>query len=145
MDFKARIVAENTFDPLTSEDFKKSLKLKIGNYIHIETWRERNIEFHRKFFALLKTTIYFLPEDDQFDKLRNIDYLRKELMIYIGEVDVHITMDGEMHLSPRSISFKSMDNEKFESIYSLCVDAVLKLYLKNLTQAQFEKHLLGFI
>ena len=145
MILKAKITGENTFDPISADDFKKSFKLKPGDSISIETWKERNINFHRKFFALLNTTIYFLPDDPKYDKLRNIDYLRKELMIITGEVDIHITMDGEQVLIPLSISFKSMNEEKFSRLYSLCVDAIIRYYLPHLTIQQFEHHLLEFI
>ncbi|HEY5590648.1 MAG TPA: DUF1367 family protein [Paludibacter sp.] len=145
MDYKAKYLGENVFEPLTSEDFKKSLKLGIGDFVELITWKERNVYFHRKYFALLNTTIYFLPEDEQFDRLRNIDYLRKEIMLLIGEVDIHVSFDGEMHMIPKSISFKSMDESKFQQIYSLSVNAILKTYLKNISIQNFEKYLLSFI
>ena len=63
----------------------------------------------------------------------------------IGHADLHVDMEGEQHLIPLSISFESMDDEEFQNIYSLSVDAVLKYFLHQLTQEQFEKHLLSFI
>jgi hypothetical protein len=145
MDFLAKIDAINHFEPLGADAFKKSLKLHPGDFIRIETWKKRNILFHRKFFAFLNTVIYFLPEDEKYDRFRNIDYLREELMIIIGEVDIHIRFDGEQHLKAKSISFKSMDNEKFEHVYSLCIDAVLKYFLHNISKDNFEKYLLNFL
>jgi hypothetical protein len=145
MDFKAKIDGENHFEPISSEDFRLSLKLKIGDYIHVETWKKRNIDFHRKYFKLLNITIYFLPEDEKFDRFRNIDYLREELMIRIGEVNYHVDIDNNTHIRAKSINFKSMDNEKFQRIYTLSVDIILKHFLSHLTFEQFEKHLLNFI
>jgi hypothetical protein len=145
MDFLAKIDGVNHFEPLGAEAFKKSLKLKLNDYIRLETWKERNIIFHRKFFAFLNTVIYFLPEDNKYDRFRNIDYLREELMIMIGEVDIHITFEGEQVLKPKSISFRSMDNERFEKVYSLSVDAVLKYFLHDISKEDFEKHLLNFL
>lgn len=146
MEFKAIISKDATsFEPQSADDFKKSLKLKEGDWVSIKTWKNRNVSFHRKYFALLNTTIYFLPEEEKYDRFRNINFLRKELMIMIGHVDIHVDMEGEQHLIPLSISFESMDDEEFQSIYSLSVDAVLKYFLHQLTQDQFEKHLLSFI
>lgn len=145
MEFKAFITTQNTFETETPEDFKKSLKLKEGDWISIKTWKSRNIFFHRKFFALLNTTIYFMPEDDKYFRFKNIDFLRKELMIMIGNVDIHITMDGDQVLIPKSISFENMDEEEFQRIYTLSVDAVLKYFLHQISKAQFEKHILAFI
>jgi hypothetical protein len=129
----------------TDEDYKNSFKLKDGDYIEIETWKERNITNHRRFFALLLRTIYLLPEDSEFDKLRNIEYLRKELMILIGEVNTHITMKGEMILIPKSISFKTMDDVEFNRIYHLCTEKIVNTYLKHISLEDFETYILKFI
>ncbi len=145
MELFAKITDQNHFEPIGADSFKKSLKLKENDYIKIETWKERNLNFHQKFFAFLNTVIYFLTEDEKYDRFRNIDYLRYELMIMIGEVDIHITMQGEQILRPKSISFRSMDNERFERVYSMCVDAALKYFLHHISKENFEKHILNFV
>jgi hypothetical protein len=145
MKFHAQILPDNKFKPIDSEDFKKSLKLRPGDYVDIETWKERNLLLHKKYFAFLNTVIYFLPENPEFDKLRNIDYLRKEIMVLIGEVDFRFTMTGEKCIEVRSISFKSMDNERFEWIYSASVNAALKYYLKDISLEDFEAYIINFI
>jgi len=144
MELLAKIIDKNTFEPISDSDFKKSLKLKAGDHIKIETWKERNILFHRKFFGLLNCTINLLSEAEKFDKLRNIDYLRKELMVLIGEVDFRFTMTGEKCIEVRSISFKSMDNEKFEHIYTLSLNAILKHYLQDISIEDFESQIIHF-
>ena len=75
MKFHARVIDKNTLSHETDEDFKNWLKLKDGDYCEIETWKERNVTNHRRFFALLNRTIYLLPEEPEFDKLRNIEYI----------------------------------------------------------------------
>lgn len=145
MEFKARISAPNTFEVDTDEDFKLSLRLKVGDHISITTWKERDIAKHRKFFKLLNKTIYLLPEDKVYDKLRNIDYLRKELMILCGHVDTHVTMKGEMILIPKSINFQTIDQEEFDRIYFLCMQTILKIYLPDITLEQFTQHIEKFI
>lgn len=145
MDFLAQISETNKFTPLGAEAFKKSLKLKIGDYVKIETWKERNIQFHRKYFGFLNTVIYFLPEDEKFDKLRNINYLREEIMFLIGAVDIHVSMDGEQHMKAKSISFKSMDNEEFEKIYTDSINAALKHFLHDIPREDFINYILDFI
>jgi hypothetical protein len=145
MDFLAKIDSVNHFEPLGAEAFKKSLRLKVNDYIKIETWKERNIQFHKKYFAFLNTVIYFLPEDELYDKLRNIDYLRHEIMLLIGEVEIHVSMEGTQSLTPRSISFKSMDNQTFEHIYSMSIDAALKYFLSDISKDNFEKYIINFL
>jgi Protein of unknown function (DUF1367) len=145
MELYAQIDAKNHFNPIGATDFKKSLKIKVGDYIKVETWKERNLNFHRKFFAFLNTVVYFMPEGEKYDRFRNIDCLRAELMIMIGEVDIHISFEGDQNLIPKSISFKSMDNERFEQVYSACIDAALKYFLHDISKENFEKHLLNFL
>ena len=145
MKFHARILDKNALSHETDEDFKNWLKLKDGDYCEIETWKERNVTNHRRFFALLNRTIYLLPEEPEYDKLRNIDYLRKELMILIGQVDTHITMKGELILIPKSISFKSMDDVEFNRIYHLCTEKIVRTFLKDISLEDFEVYILKFI
>ena len=145
MKFHARILDKNALSHDTDEDFKNWLKLKNGDYCEIETWKERNVTNHRRFFALLNRTIYLLPEEPEFDKLRNIEYLRKELMILIGQVDAHITMKGELILIPKSISFKSMDDVEFNRIYHLCTEKIVRTFLKDISLEDFEVYILKFI
>jgi len=145
MKFHARILDKNALSHETDEDFKNWLKLKDGDYCEIETWKERNVTNHRRFFALLNRTIYLLPEEPEFDKLRNIEYLRKELMILIGQVDAHITMKGELILIPKSISFKSMDDVEFNRIYHLCTEKIVRTFLKDISLEDFEVYILKFI
>jgi len=145
MKFHARVIDKNTLSHETDEDFKNWLKLKDGDYCEIETWKERNVTNHRRFFALLNRTIYLLPEEPEFDKLRNIEYLRKELMILIGQVDAHITMKGELILIPKSISFKSMDDVEFNRIYHLCTEKIVRTFLKDISLEDFEVYILKFI
>lgn len=132
-------------DPVSDEDYRKMLKLKTGDFLKIETWKGRNVNFHRKFFALINCAVNHLPEDSQFDRFRNVEYLRKYLMICTGNCEVIIGFSGKESYIPNSISFKSMDEEAFSKIYSSCLDAILKYFLKHLSQEDFEKDILNFL
>ena len=145
MEFHAKIDSLNHFEPIGAEAFKKYLKLKVGDFVKIETWQERNIKFHRKYFSFLNTVIYFLPEEELYDKLRNIDYLRGEIMVLMGEVDIRYQMDGTPNLWPRSISFKSMDNDRFNEIYSKSIDIALKYFLQGISKEDFEHHIINYL
>ena len=130
---------------ITDKDFTTSLKLKEDQCISSETWKQRNIDFHRKYFAFLNATIYLLPEDKKYDSLRNINYLRKKLMIIIGEVDSIYDMDGNEHLQAKSISFKSMDDARFTEIYKPCIDATLKHFLHWISMNDFQNTIANFL
>ncbi len=131
--------------PISDDDYRKMLKLKSGDHLMIETWKERNIKFHRKFFAMLNCAINHLPEDEQYDRFRNLEYFRKYLMIITGNCEVLIGLTGKENYIPMSISFKSMDNYSFEVIYSGCLSAILKHFLKHISLEDFENDILNFL
>jgi len=135
----------DSVDFVEFDGFKKSLKLNDGDCLNIDIWKERNVDFHRKFFAFLNACIYLFPEEEEYDRLRNVNYLRKKLMIMIGEADVIYDMTGKEHLQARSISFKSMDDVEFSRIYSMCIDAMLKHILHWISMEDFEKTIANFI
>lgn len=103
---------------------------KLGQTIHADFKRTRNPMFHRKFFALVRlsfeawepgeiTSQYGVPE-------KSFERFRKDLIILSGHYRVVIRLDGSTQIEPESISFGSMDQDEFESLYSSVVDVVLK-------------------
>ena len=130
---------------ITDKDFTNGFKLKNGDNINGETWMNRNFEFHKKYFAFIDATTHLLPDDQKYDKLRNVEYLRKEIMIIIGEVDVHISMDGKQNLTPKSISFKSMDEKAFDRVYKMSINAALKYFLHGISMKDFENTIANFL
>jgi len=139
-----QIEPDNRISNVIEDDFKKFLKLKPGDRGTFETWKERNVNFHRKYFALLKHCIYHMPEDENFDRFRNIESLRREIMLQNGRFDIHTTLGNKIHYVIHSISFKSMDNEEFEKVYAEALNTILKRFLKNISQEDFESDLIGF-
>ncbi len=148
MKLKFKIVDVEKFkesiQPVSDIDFAITHKLKEGDFLSSETWKERDIRNHRRFFAFLQTFVYFLPEDEKYDHLRNIEYLRKHLMLIIGEVDEQVDLDGVIHLQAKSISFKNMDQDRFNYIYRACRDISLKHYLHWISIEEFENSFANF-
>ena len=71
MEFFAKYYKDKSIEPVSDSDFRKILKLKDGDIFKGEKWRDRNVMFHRKYFALLNCTINHLPESQEFDRFRN--------------------------------------------------------------------------
>lgn len=138
-------VEQNTYKPVSDDDFRKSLRVKDGDYLMVETWKERNVKFLRKYFALLNCTINHLPENIDFDRYRNVDSLRKEIMIQNGRFKIMTTLGGKAWYEPDSINFKSMDEEKFEQVYKEAIDTILKYFIKHISREDFENDILNFI
>lgn len=98
--------------PLYESDYESYSKIPLGEEFEIEYTKKRNSRFHRKFFALLK-----LAFENQQD-YRNLDEMRKDLIIVAGYYDEHINLiTGEITKVHKSISFSSMDETEFSEIY----------------------------
>ena len=73
MEFWA-VKKKDIYEPFGESSAIKSLKVKDGEMVKIEHWKERNVGFHRKYFALLNCTIYHLPEKSVFDRFRDFTF-----------------------------------------------------------------------
>lgn len=135
----------NYFIPIDDDDFKKSLRIEIGEVVEVHHWKQRNYEFHKKYFALLNCVVHHLPEDPRWDRFRDVEPLRREVLIQIGHYEEHTTLGGTFQRIPKSIDFHSVDNEEFERIYSRSIDVILKYFLKDITKEDFEESILTFI
>ena len=128
---------------ITDEDYKKSFKLKEGDNINCETWKERNIQFLRKYFALINCTLYHLPEsiDEEF---KNIDNLRKYITIASGRYKLIPSLKGDPIPEAQSISFKNMDEEEFQNLYNDTLNVIMKYFLKHIKLVDFEMDIMNF-
>ena len=65
---------------------------------------------------------------------KNFDRFREDVLILAGFCSVTYAINGDVKMLADSISFGSMDQEKFEEVYSKVVDVILKHILKNYTR-----------
>ena len=119
----------NSFIAAYDSDYDVVKKLKQGEVYFFEVKQERNIGFHRKFFALIKM-IY-----ENQDHYNNFDKLRKDLIISAGYYDEHTTIWGEVVQEAKSISFAKMSEDDFQKLYSDVLDEIVKHF-------NFEKELI---
>ena len=83
----------------------------------------RNPKFHRKYFALLGLVF------DSQDKYANKEHFLTEIKLKIGHYDEHVTLEGELILKPKSISFDKCEELDFQEIYSKTIDVCLKHFM----------------
>jgi len=93
-----------------------------GELIEIRWKRPRNIDFHNKFFSMLRTAFSMQSDFDSFEVFRSY------ILSKVGFARVVLTPDGAMIIEPESISFANMDEDRFEEVYSSVLDVLLKLY-----------------
>jgi hypothetical protein len=126
-------------------------KLKLGAAVTATVRRQRNPAFHRKFFALLNLAFEsWEPVDNTYkgqQVSKNFEQFRNDVTVLAGHYEMAVTLKGETRLTAKSISFGSMSQEEFESLYSATVDVILARILKNYTRDDLDNvinQLLGF-
>ena len=105
-------------------------KIRLGEGVHADFKRMRNLKFHRKFFALLNLAFdYFEPPeiDTKWGKPeKNFDVFRKNLCILAGYGHPVFTIDGKFRMEADSISFGNMDADTFEKLYIAVLDVIMR-------------------
>jgi hypothetical protein len=106
--------------PASGSEFDKlqEAKLKEGEMYEVEIRKPRNIDFHRKYFALINLCF------ENQETFNNADELRAFLTMKSGYFKRIETPTGTMYL-PESISFAKMDNIAFEDFYNKSIQSVL--------------------
>ena len=121
----AEIYLTRTISGLAADDEsgREALrKIKLGKVVKCEVTTPRNIQHHRKFFALLNTVWmaggeWESPED-----------LLIELKIKIGVTkDVILRETGEVVKILGSISFAAMDQAAFDEFYEKAIRALCQM------------------
>jgi hypothetical protein len=116
----------NKFIPSTEEDQIKCLKIGQGEVVECRSIDQRNYEFHKKFFALIKLAWENLPE--KFDGYFGTpEDLRSELIVLAGFYTERKDFYGNTKKVPESIAFDKMSQERFEQLYSKVLDLVCRL------------------
>jgi len=87
-------------------------KTKLNQGVMIEPRRPRNLQHHKKLFALLKIAVDNWPGDEP----TTIEGLLGAIKISGGHYDVVQTKKGVWKI-PKSINFESMDQKEFEPFY----------------------------
>jgi len=118
--------------PLHSNDIRM---LKTNNIYQFNFKLQRNLKFHRKFFAFLKAAYSIESIQEMFS---SIEHLRYALIMDAGYFDEVIGFDGTIFLKAKSISFASMDETVFSQLYNRVLNIVLK-QLPSYTKKDIQK------
>lgn len=130
--------------PLGDDDYEEKKKLKLGQAYSVEVKVVRNVDFHRKYFALIAYAWEFLSEQE-IANFKTKENFRKYLEIAAGHCDVlfHPRLQEFVEI-PRSISFSSMDNASFSDLYRRVKDVIFSIIGNRVTQDEFERLLIDF-
>jgi hypothetical protein len=130
--------------PLGDDDYEEKKKLKLGQTYSVEVKVARNVDFHRKYFALVAYAWEFLNEQEE-ERFKTKDNFRKYLEMAAGHCDVifHPRLQEFVEI-PKSISFGSMDNTAFSGLYERVKDVIFSIIGDRVTREEFERLLIDF-
>lgn len=123
------------FAPDTDDDQEAVKRFRLNEVVRADVVKPRNIRFHRKWFALVKVGYQlweeFCPRHQYngTEVLPEFERFRKDVTILAGYAKPVINVKGELRLEAESISFASMDDERFEKLYSATINVLLNKIL----------------
>ncbi len=138
--------------PSDEHEAEKMSRYRVGAIIRCDIAQMRNYLFHKKFFALLNVGYdAFTPgikEYRGFPVQKDIDQFREDVIIAAGFYTMTTTLNGNVRLRPKSISFAKMNQETFERLYSNVANVLLQKVLTQYTRKDLDEvvnHVLGFV
>ena len=124
-----------TFMPADEASREEAAKFKIGSPVRFKATRQRNYQFHKKWWALVNFAFdHWEPpeiDDQRFKGIipeKNLDRFRKDVTILAGFHDATFRLDGTTRIEAKSISFASMSQDDFDKLY----DATFKVIWKKI-------------
>ena len=144
-----KILLQNTalgLVPLYDSDLDEKRKLKVGQVYQADIKVVRNINFHRKMWAMLNTAWALLPEKTQ-DGFRSLEGFRAYLLVAAGFYDTYFSPRLKEFVEvPKSMSFASMDEAEFSDCYDRVKDVIWGILSSrvSITQEVFEQYLANF-
>lgn len=109
----------------TSHDEEMLLKIKTGEPTRLTFKRVRNYEFIKKYFALLNF-VFDLWEPENAVGEKCFSQFREDIIILAGYYHRYIRLDNSTRIKAKSISFGSMSEEEFETLYTKTIDVIIK-------------------
>lgn len=117
-------------------------KLKLGAGVRATIVRQNNLQFHRKFFALLNLGFEaWEPGELLYNGVtvaKQFDQFRRDIVILAGYYESAINFKGEVRLTAKSLSFASMPQEEREALYSAVINVLLTRVLTQYTREDLD-------
>lgn len=125
--------------PAHQSDLEQINKLPAHQPLRVKVTRIRNVDHHRKWWALVNYAYDLWEPPDEFLGEKNLDRFRKDLIILCGFYEKHWRLDGTLRIEPRSISFSNMEQEEFDELYDRTVNVIISYVLKNYTPTELDR------
>ena len=131
--------------PLYDEDYDQKKKLKIGEIYKAKITIARNINFHRKYFALINCAWAYQNERTTKHFKNNVESFRKTVEIAAGHCDTVYNLSLKSWVDiPKSIAFDKLKQEEFEDLYERVKDVLFTTFLKGIDEEEFLNNMIDF-
>ncbi|MFW6024042.1 MAG: DUF1367 family protein [Dichotomicrobium sp.] len=129
---------DGSFVPVDAGSQEEAAKFKIGQPVRFKATRQRNYQFHKKWFALVGFAYDHWEvatlQDPKFEGVKpekNFDRFRKDITILAGFYDATYRVDGSVRIEAKSISFAAMSQDEFDRLYEATFTAIHKRILPH--------------
>lgn len=133
--------------PAHQSDVEAIKTLPRQQPVKVKVTRIRNVNHHRKYFALLnyafdvwepgnsimESAVSMKVMSGELEIEKNFDRFRKDIAILAGFYIATYRTDNTVRIEAKSISFANMDQAEFEQLYDKTIDVIIKYVLRNYT------------
>ncbi len=132
--------------PAYDEDYEDYSKIKNGELVTIEVKKQRNPQFHRKYFSLINCAYAYQNERRcEFLFNNSVEKFRKTVEITAGHCETIYSISLKSFVDiPKTISFSKMDELEFSEFYGKVKDVLFKSFLNHISQEEFERNLINY-
>lgn len=107
--------------------------------VSCEIRQPRNLQHHRKFFALLN-----LVYENQ-ERYPSVEQLLSAMKVALGHCDMLTLKDGKQVYIPKSIAFHKMDQLEFDKFWDRVVKLVCEKILPGMQREDLEREILELV
>jgi len=130
---KTRTDSGTALIPFRESDYEAMKSLPADQPLRVKVTRMRNVDFFRKWWALVNLAFDYWEPPDNFVGEKNLDRFRKDIIILAGYHDAVVRLDGSTRIEARSISFANMNEDEFTDLYNKTIDVIIKYALTQYT------------
>ena len=127
------------------DDYDAKKRLKFDEVYRVDIVKARNIDFHRKYFALINIGWEYLNEEQTKFFKYDREGFRKCVQIAAGYYTLTYSIKRKEWVEESvSISFEKMDELEFQDLYNKVRDVIFSLIEGNVSEEEFLYHLADF-
>ena len=108
-------------------------RFKVGDVFEAKVTKKRNGLHHRLGMKMLRLVF------DSQEKYSNFERFLIEVKILTGYVDTHISMDGQVYYTVKSINFEKMDELAFAKWKDEALTAVFERFIPEMSRSEQDR------